>query len=97
MLIKEYVLVFQEYFNIFQAKHGQWPEVCYCPEAIYDNLMEAVKKASLDYDDPTSYNYCNMYHAAMYMDYYITILNVRIYKSKIDKVEFNVPVREGYL
>jgi hypothetical protein len=97
MLIKDFTLLFQEHFNIFRAQHDQWPEVCYCPEIMYDQLMEAVKAASLDYNDPMSYHYCNLYHAAMYTDYYITILGVRIYKAKIEAVGFNVPVREAYL
>jgi hypothetical protein len=92
-LFEDFKKSFQEYNDRFK----QWPEVCYCPEDLYDEFIEALRVASLNYDDPMSYTYFEAYYAALNTNYYITYCMVRIYKAKIDKINYNVPVRETYL
>lgn len=81
-LIKEYCI-----------KYNQAPTACYYPIALYDDLLLAIKERAYRDNSSFAYGLVTIYHNAM-SDHYLALFDVKIYRSIVTEIDFNVPERD---
>lgn len=94
MNIKEHEKNFYEFFKKYNMKYQEWPESCYCPVLIYDDLIEEIRKKAIDLSHPLNRLYSDIYFSTV-REHYLTIFGVRLYRSIVTEMDCNAPKRQN--